>query len=68
MNLKYIQEKLNEMFEGDSRQIVFWYDDNVQFCDEIKNLELENAQVYQLKENNWLYTCLLYTSPSPRDA
>lgn len=56
MNLKYIQEKLNEIFIGDSRQIVFWYDENTEFCDEINNLELENAQIYHLKQDNWLYT------------
>lgn len=54
MNLKYIQEKLNEMFEGDSRQIVIWYDDKTDFCEEINNLNLDNAQVYHLKQDNWL--------------
>ncbi len=56
MNLKYIQEKLNEMFETDSRQLVFWYDDNAEFCEEIKDLKLDNAQIYQLKKDNWLHT------------
>lgn len=56
MNLKYIQEKLNEIFLGESRQIVFWYDENAEFCDEINNLQLENAQIYHLKQDNWLYT------------
>jgi len=54
MNLKYIQERLNEMFEGDSRQLVFWYDENAEFCEEIKNLKLNNAQAYHLKQDNWL--------------
>lgn len=56
MNLKNIQEKLNEMFNQDSRQLVFWYDDKTEFCDEIKNLELDNAKIYHLKKDNWLYT------------
>lgn len=56
MNLKYIQEKLNEMFKGDSRQLIFWYDDNAEFCEEIRNLKLNNAQIYPLKKDNWLST------------
>jgi uncharacterized protein (TIGR02687 family) len=56
MNLKHIQEKLNEMFEGDFRQLIFWYDDNAEFFEEIKALKLKNARVYQLKEDNCLYT------------
>ncbi len=56
MKFKNIQEKLNEMFQGDSRQLVFWYDDNAEFCEEIKDLKLNNAQIYQLKEDNWLRT------------
>ena len=55
MNLKYIQEKLNEMFNQDSRQLVVWYDEKEEFCDEIKNLELDNAKIYHLKKDNWLY-------------
>ena len=46
MNLKHIQKKLNEMFEGDSRQLVFWYDDKAEFCEEIKDLKLDNAEIY----------------------
>ncbi len=56
MNLKRIQEKLNELFKGNSRQLVFWYDDNAEFFEEIKDLKLDNAQIYQLKKDNWLYT------------
>jgi len=59
MNLDYIGKKLNEIFEGydeDFRQIVFWYDDKAEFGDEINNLKLENAQIYHLKEDNWLFT------------
>jgi len=55
MNLKYVQEKLNEMFEGDSRQLVFWYDNNAEFCEEIKDLKSKNAQIYHLTQDNWLY-------------
>ena len=56
MNLKHIQEKLNEIFQCDSRQIVFWYDNKAEFCEDIDNLRLDNAQIYHLKKDNWLYT------------
>lgn len=56
MNLIYIQEKLNEMFNQDSRQLVVWYDEKAEFCDEIKNLELDNAKICHLKKDNWLYS------------
>lgn len=56
MNLKYIQGKLNEIFNEKSRQLVFWYDEKAEFCDEISNLKLDNAQIYFLKQDNWLYT------------
>ena len=56
MNLNYIQEKLNGMFKGDSRQLVIWYDDHAEFDDLIDELVLNNANIYRLKEDNWLYT------------
>jgi len=56
MNLRYIQGKLNEIFLGDSRQLVFWYDEKAEFCEEINKLKLDNADIYHLKPDNWLYT------------
>lgn len=56
MNLKYIQEKLNEIFNEDSRQLVFWYDDNAEFLEVIDDLKLSNAKIYKLEEYNCLYT------------
>ena len=44
MNLKYIQEKLNKMFEGESRQFVFWYDENAEFLDDIDNLKFDKCR------------------------
>ena len=56
LDLKYIQDKLNEMFTGDSRQLVIWYDDTAEFIEDINNLNLDNASIYHLKEDNLLYS------------
>ncbi len=56
MDLKSIQEKLNSEFQGTDRKLVFWYDDNAEFADEIASITLENAQVYKLMPDNWFYT------------
>ncbi|MDO9044791.1 MAG: BREX-1 system phosphatase PglZ type A [Methanobacteriaceae archaeon] len=55
MKKNHIQEKLNQLFHGESR-LVFWYDNKAEFCDEINDLELENAKIYHLTQDNWLYT------------
>lgn len=56
MDLKSIQEKLNSEFKGSDRKLVFWYDDNAEFVDEVDSIVLDNAQVYKLEPDNWFYT------------
>lgn len=56
LNLKQIADKLNAEFTGDIRKLVFWYDDNAEFADEIDTLELENAKVLHLAPDNQFYT------------
>ncbi len=56
LNLKQIADKLNEAFKGDSRQLVFWYDDNAEFAEDIDTLTLDNAKVYKLEKDNQVYT------------
>ena len=55
LNLKQITDKLNEEFLSEERKLVFWYDDNAEFLDEIDSLELENANVLRLEKDNQLY-------------
>ena len=33
LNLKQIIDRLNEEFTGDTRKLVFWYDDKADFAD-----------------------------------
>lgn len=56
LNLKQIADKLNAEFTGDVRKLVFWYDDNAEFAEDINTLELENAKVLHLAPDNQFYT------------
>ena len=49
MNIKQIIDRLNAEFTGDTRKLVFWYDDNGEF---------ENAKVYFLQADNQFATKL----------
>lgn len=55
MNLKQIIDKLNSEFTGDLRKLVFWYDANAEFSDDIDSLELDNAKVLHLETDNQFY-------------
>ena len=66
MNLTNIEEQINEIFLGsDYRQIVMWYDESKEFEEEIENINLENAELYLLKEDNWIYTKYYIESEHP---
>ena len=56
INLKQISDKLNGEFQSSERTLIFWYDDNAEFADEIDQLELENAKLYKLEKDNQFYT------------
>ena len=56
LNLKQIIDRLNTEFTGDSRKLVFWYDDKAEFAEDMDSVELQNAKVYRLEKNNQFYT------------
>lgn len=56
LNLKQITDKLNNEFVGDTRKLIFWYDANAEFVDDIDTLELHNAKIYHLDQDNQFYT------------
>ena len=58
MNIKQIIDRLNAEFTGDIRKLVFWYDDNGEFVEDMQNVELENAKVYFLQPDNQFATKL----------
>lgn len=56
LNLKQITDKLNSEFTGEVRKLVFWYDANAEFKDDIDMLDLDNAKVLHLMPDNQFYT------------
>ena len=56
MDLRMIQEKLNEEFRSSDRKLVFWYDDNAEFAEEVDSLQLDNAKLHKLTGDNTLFT------------
>ena len=55
LNLKQITDKLNSEFASDVRKLVFWYDANAEFEEDIDSIELENAKVLHLEPDNQFY-------------
>ena len=58
MNIKQIIDRLNAEFSGDTRKLVFWYDDNGEFVEDVQSVELDNAKVYFLQSDNQFATKL----------
>ena len=56
LNLKQIIDKLNTEFAGDTRKLVFWYDEKGEFAEDIDGVELVNAKIYKLEKGNQFYT------------
>ena len=60
MELKDIQEKINTLLSGTERKIVFWYDDDASYLEEIDAMELEGgSKIVKLTGNNNFATKLL---------
>ena len=58
MNIKQIIDRLNAEFTGDTRKLVFWYDDNGEFMEDMQTVTLDNAKVYFLQPDNQFATKL----------
>ena len=60
MVLQEIQDKLNILLDWEERKIVFWYDDDAAYAEEIDQLELAgNSKVIKLTGSNNFATKLL---------
>ncbi|NMA15392.1 MAG: BREX-1 system phosphatase PglZ type A, partial [Clostridia bacterium] len=55
MNLR-IQERLNEKFKHGERRLIFWYDDNADYAEEIDSLQLDHAKLHKLSKDNIFFT------------
>lgn len=60
MDLQEIEKKLNILLAGSERKIVFWYDDDGSYEEEIDQLQLSgNSKVFKLTESNHFAAKLL---------
>ena len=58
LNLNQIVDRLNEEFTGDVRKLIFWYDTDAEFAEDVDSLELINAKIYHLRPDNQFRTKL----------
>ena len=60
MDLQEIQDKLNTLLDGTERKIVFWYDDDASYAEEVDQLQLAgDSKVIKLTGSNSFATKLL---------
>ena len=60
MDLRKIQDKLNTLLDGTERKIVFWYDDDAAYTEEVDQLQLAGeSKVIKLTGSNSFATKLL---------
>ena len=66
--LKYNQivEKLNTEFASEGRRLVFWYDDNGYFADDVDAMPLQNAKIWHLTPTNQFRTKILLEREDPQ--
>ena len=55
LDFAQITEKLNTGFTGPARSLIFWYDADAEFAEDIDLLELDNASVLHLEKDNQFY-------------
>ena len=49
MEFQEIQDKLNALLSGEHRKVVFWYDDDALYAEEVDQLQLgENCRLWKL--------------------
>lgn len=59
MDLQEIEEKINLLLSGDCRKIVFWYDEEAEYAEDINDINLaDGCKLWIVKENNWFETKL----------
>ena len=57
MDLKQIAQNLNEIFcKPGGRKLIFWYDAEAEFVDDVDAIELCNAKIYRLEKDNQSYS------------
>ena len=66
MDLSNVETKINEIFSDSSdREIVMWYDESEEFSEEINNIKLDNAELFILDDDNWIFAKYYIESENP---
>ena len=56
LDLSNVETKINEIIsDSEDRQIVMWYDESKEFTEEINDINLNNAELFVLDDDNWIY-------------
>ena len=66
MDLSTVENKINEIIsDSEYRQIVMWYDEFEEFKEEIDNIKLDNAELFVLNNDNWIFAKYYIESENP---
>jgi uncharacterized protein (TIGR02687 family) len=66
MDLQGIKDKLNEILEREGRKIIFWYDDDASYADDIDSVQLtDECEIIKLDGGNNFATKLLIEKQHP---
>ena len=66
MDLSTVENKINEIIsDSEYRQIVMWYDEFEEFKEEIDNIKLDNAELFVLDDDNWIFAKYYIESENP---
>ena len=66
MDLSNVETKINEIIsDSEDRQIVMWYDESEEFSEEINNIKLDNAELFVLDNDNWIFAKYYIESKNP---
>ena len=66
MDLSNVETKINEIIsDSNDRQIVMWYDESKEFSEEINNIKLDNAELFVLSDDNWIFAKYYMESENP---
>ena len=66
MDLSNVETKINEIIsDSNDRQIVMWYDESEEFSEEINNIKLDNAELFVLSDDNWIFAKYYMESKNP---
>lgn len=66
MDLSNVETRINEIIsDSEDRQIVMWYDESEEFSEEINNIKLDNAELFVLDNDNWIFAKYYIESKNP---